>query len=269
MSNPIRDSIDNWAGLSPVRKWQAALMSEHGPHATTRHILLTLSVRMTRNGDKAYPGVRELERRTGLSQRTIINRLDRADEEGWVRRVAVARRRAKCRQYLPAIPGESLKEVQRLEARLIREGAEALSATGSLKLSQQQVAEDLSRGAESLSRVAEGNSAQSLKEVQQSSSGSSSESISKRRGQEGSHEDREPVPDDWKPPGELGDSATLYAALTDDELRWAGQVLRTEASIEGLPDGYQPSRDYELGWLPAPRLRELQYRVATRNGDGS
>ena len=105
------------ADLTDVQKWQRALQSPAGPHATIRHILLTLSVRMKRDGDNAWPGLRELESRTGLTQRTLITRLDEADEKKWVRRLEHrGGRGGKYRQYLPSIPGEVLNLFQHLRS---------------------------------------------------------------------------------------------------------------------------------------------------------
>lgn len=256
----IRDSIENWAKLSNVRRWQAAFGSEHGPHATTRHILLTLAMRMdSKTGDRQFPGVRELERRTGLSQRTIIDRLDQADEQGWIRRLVVRRRRTKCRQYLPAIPGEVLKEVQHLEARLISEGAEALSAP--------RGAESPSGGAELLAEGAEGNSGEVLKEVQPSSSvvvQRGSKVVGREDGE--SLKEEVEVPADFDPAEHgLDDNKKLFGLLTDGERQWAAAILTHETDY-ALPPDSEVSRSYELEKLPPHRRRVLQYR---HNGEAT
>lgn len=118
------------SGPNDVQRWQAAFMSEAGPHATVRYILLTLSVRMTKNGDRAFPSLVELVKRTKLTEPTLVSRLRQARDESWLLvldckglRRDGRRRGARGHQYLPSIPGQSLKEVEELLAELIQQGA--------------------------------------------------------------------------------------------------------------------------------------------------
>ena len=85
--------------LSDVQQWQTAFMSEKGPDAMIRHILLTLSVRMTRDGDSSFPSTKLIATRTGRTERTVCTRLAEADAAG--------RKRCSVGEWASAIPGPS------------------------------------------------------------------------------------------------------------------------------------------------------------------
>ena len=104
-------------GVAAVHEWEDAILAKDGPHATIRLVLVTLSCRMSLDGDKAYPSTKVLADRTGLTEQTVCARLKEAAEAGWVRRLI---RPPKGRprtgrpgyQYLPAIPGRILTKVE-------------------------------------------------------------------------------------------------------------------------------------------------------------
>lgn len=68
--------------------WRRVLLSEHGPPATRRHVLLTLSTYGDVEGREIFPSTRELARATGLSRRRVEEHLRIAAEEGWIDREA-------------------------------------------------------------------------------------------------------------------------------------------------------------------------------------
>lgn len=75
------------------------------------------------------------------------------------------------------------------------------------------------------------------------------------------------VPDHFDP-GDLGltDLRALYGRLAPAEHLWAASVLARETTYP-VPKAYaRLSRFHELEQLPSSRLRELQWRVASRNG---
>ena len=70
-----------------VHRWQWRILhASKELHPTTRHILLTLAVRMNPDGSSCYPSARRLSEETGLSKQTILTRLDEAERDGWIRR---------------------------------------------------------------------------------------------------------------------------------------------------------------------------------------
>ncbi len=63
------------------------MMSDSGPDsATTRHVLLTLSVHMNGDGGSCYPSVRTLSAETRLHTDTVCRHLECADSDGWIER---------------------------------------------------------------------------------------------------------------------------------------------------------------------------------------
>lgn len=54
--------------------------------ATTKHILLTLSIHANDLGETSWPSVRTLERETGLSQRSICTHILLAAQKGWIKK---------------------------------------------------------------------------------------------------------------------------------------------------------------------------------------
>lgn len=65
-------------------KWRNALASENGPAATTRHVLLTLSLHMDAYGGSCFPSTKLLAEETGLSERTVCTHLEKASKAGWI-----------------------------------------------------------------------------------------------------------------------------------------------------------------------------------------
>lgn len=98
------------------------MASEHGPAATTRHVLLTLSLYMDRAGSGAYPSMGTLSVATGLSERSLYPHIDAAEAEGWIVRT---RRKWKPASYTATLP-ENLKNLPILA----EDGTEATSVSG-------------------------------------------------------------------------------------------------------------------------------------------
>ena len=66
-------------------RWRDLLASADGPpSATTRHVLLTLSLNMDRDGGHCFPSTRLLAERAGLSQRFVCIHLALAVDGGWL-----------------------------------------------------------------------------------------------------------------------------------------------------------------------------------------
>lgn len=86
--------------------WRNLLASEEGPPSTTRLVLLALSLRMDTDGASCFPSVRSICVMTGLSNRAVIDHLDRAEREGWIRRESAGRGGQGWRRhrYTPLIP---------------------------------------------------------------------------------------------------------------------------------------------------------------------
>jgi len=73
------------ARLSPLFTWRGAISSEAGPEsATTRHVLLALSLYMSQKGDSCFPSLSTLASDTGLDKSTVSKHLKRAHNEGWI-----------------------------------------------------------------------------------------------------------------------------------------------------------------------------------------
>ena len=71
--------------LKPIFTWRSAVASKHGPeNATTRHVLIFLSLHMSEKGDSCFPSTRLLAEETGLAQRTIVMQLAEAVRLGWI-----------------------------------------------------------------------------------------------------------------------------------------------------------------------------------------
>jgi hypothetical protein len=139
-------------GISFLFEWRAAIVSIHGPGPTTRHVLLTLSLHMDVNGDSCFPATRRLKDETGLSERTICTHLEKAEKDGWIKKMiqGLSGQGWKRHCYTPIIPAKVLKEVQHLN----QKGTEGGSAR--------------------LNKGTEPNGKKALKEVQPSTSVSTS-----------------------------------------------------------------------------------------------
>lgn len=136
-------------------RWRKALASRNGPeHATTRHVLLTLSVWMDGQGGSCFPSTREIAEATGLSERAVCTHLERAAAGGWIRRKAAGREGRAWRHmtYTAAVP-DVLNVVQHVR----EEGTERDSAPQGV------------RGTERHARGTEPNDNEALNEVQSNS----------------------------------------------------------------------------------------------------
>lgn len=67
--------------------WERAIIGAGGPRSsTTRLVLLALATHIPRARTHAWPGIRRLEAETALSNRAVIDHLEIAVNEGWLRR---------------------------------------------------------------------------------------------------------------------------------------------------------------------------------------
>lgn len=67
--------------------WRNAVLSAAGPKSpTTRLTLVAVSMHMSPEGDRAWPSIDTLVKRTGLSKRAVQDHLKRAEDEGWLLR---------------------------------------------------------------------------------------------------------------------------------------------------------------------------------------
>lgn len=73
--------------MADLFTWRDAVMSEHGPAAsTTRHVLLTLGTHMDAQGGSCFPSTRTLATETALSRKTVEKHLRLAEDGGWIER---------------------------------------------------------------------------------------------------------------------------------------------------------------------------------------
>lgn len=70
--------------LRPLFDWRSAVASPYGPAATTRHVLLTLSLHMSPRGDSCFPSIDLLTEESGLSRRAVVEHLGAAEASGWI-----------------------------------------------------------------------------------------------------------------------------------------------------------------------------------------
>ena len=71
------------SGLSVRDRWLRAFGSESGPDPATRHVLLALGYYyMSPDGDRCYPGLREISRVTGWNKDTVRSHLRIAEDKG-------------------------------------------------------------------------------------------------------------------------------------------------------------------------------------------
>lgn len=66
-----------------VYEWRDCVISSD-LSATTRHVLLTLSLHMTTTGENCFPTIEQISYETGLGRTTIIKHLGIAECNGWV-----------------------------------------------------------------------------------------------------------------------------------------------------------------------------------------
>ncbi|MFB3084252.1 MAG: helix-turn-helix domain-containing protein [Gammaproteobacteria bacterium] len=94
-------------GVCPfVFDWQRAILSPKGPeHSTTRLVLMALSIHMRPDGSKCFPSVRTIALETGLSERSVCTHLQRAEQQGWIRKRKRGTGRGWARhEYVPLFP---------------------------------------------------------------------------------------------------------------------------------------------------------------------
>jgi hypothetical protein len=73
--------------LAPLFTWRSAVSSPHGPKdATTKHVLLALSLYMNERGGSCFPSIVTLAADTGLNERTVRDHLSLAVQDGWITR---------------------------------------------------------------------------------------------------------------------------------------------------------------------------------------
>lgn len=67
-------------------RWRDAVRTDQGPPATTRYVLIALSLHADPKGGSCYPSTRRLATETGLSRRSVEEHLRRAENLGWITR---------------------------------------------------------------------------------------------------------------------------------------------------------------------------------------
>ena len=71
-------------------RWRQTVASSAGPKSPiTRHVLITLSLRMDADGRNCFPSTRLLEEETALTRKTVETHLARAAETGWIQKASV------------------------------------------------------------------------------------------------------------------------------------------------------------------------------------
>src|ERR1044072_799232 len=63
--------------------WRHAIANSGLP-PTTRHVLLTISIKMDETGGSCYPPITELVALTGLDKKTVRKHLEIAESKGWI-----------------------------------------------------------------------------------------------------------------------------------------------------------------------------------------
>ncbi len=70
--------------LAALFTWRSAVASKHGPHSSVRLVLLTLGLHMNEKGGSCFPSQATLAEETGLTIKTVRDRLQEAEEQGWI-----------------------------------------------------------------------------------------------------------------------------------------------------------------------------------------
>ena len=84
-------------GASTAWTWRHAIIKSELP-ATTRHVLLTVSMHMNELGEGCYPTVEMLVEETGLSKRSVLTHLQAGIDAGWLVRLELGLRGRKWRR---------------------------------------------------------------------------------------------------------------------------------------------------------------------------
>lgn len=161
----------------PLFNWRHCVVSSKLP-ATRRHVLLTLSMHMNEWGKSCFPSTKRLAYETGLSERSICTHLEAAASEGWIvkKQAQFRGQKWKANEYEAALPLHA--EVIDFDDVLTMKGTERGSApcTGEALKEVQHVSLE---GTEPNAEGTEPNDKKALKEVQCSTSLSTSKSTSK------------------------------------------------------------------------------------------
>lgn len=84
MSDTVdRSSAPAQPDFKPLFSWRSAVC-ESNLKATTRHVLLTLSLHMNERGGSCFPSVDTLAAETSLNRATVIRQLQIAEATGWL-----------------------------------------------------------------------------------------------------------------------------------------------------------------------------------------
>ncbi len=98
--------------------WRWLIASARGPKsATTRHVLLTLSLHMGLDGDRARPSENRLAHETGLSERAVGIHLQHAVDGGWITRRIRREGRGWARYEYQAVIPSHLRGTERRSGR--------------------------------------------------------------------------------------------------------------------------------------------------------
>ena len=146
--------------------------------ATRRHVLLTLSMHMNEWGKSCFPSTKRLAYETGLSERSICTHLDAAHSDGWIvkKQAQFRGQKWKANQYEAALPDNAI--VISFDDFIKAKGTEPSSVASDDKaLNEVQQLKD--EGTEPHAEGTEPNDIKALKEVQCSTSLSTSKSTSK------------------------------------------------------------------------------------------
>lgn len=84
-------------GASTAWTWRHAIIKSDLP-ATTRHVLLTVSMHMNELGEGCYPTIEMLVKETGLSKRSVLTHLQAGIDAGWLVRLELGLRGRKWRR---------------------------------------------------------------------------------------------------------------------------------------------------------------------------
>lgn len=113
-----------------IHSWRLGIIKSDLP-PTTRHLLLTLSVRMDKFGSNCFPSIETLCKETGLSNRSVIDHLRLAERSGWlvVAKRGFVDRRWSRNEYSAALPSQEGSErgsppYQHEAVNLVQEGSE-------------------------------------------------------------------------------------------------------------------------------------------------
>lgn len=117
------DSRKDGSPAAFVLRWRRAIAGPNGPRAaTTRHVLLTLSIWMDDDGGSCFPSTQTIAAACALSERTVCTHLELADAAGWIRRQlrGAGGQGWRSMEYFAALPS-ALNDVQHDGANVLKE----------------------------------------------------------------------------------------------------------------------------------------------------